>query len=105
MFDKIEKVLEENVRPILLSHEGNVKIVNFKEGILKIRLTGQCSGCPSAQITTEEVIATKVKEKIPEIKEVILVNQVNDELLDMAKRLLNHQEIVDSGRKTCENRN
>lgn len=100
MLDKIEKVLEENVRPVLLSHEGNVKVVDFEEGILKVRLTGQCSGCPSAQITTEEVIAAKVKEKIPEVKEVILVNQVNEELLDMARRLLSHREILDSGRKS-----
>lgn len=91
MLEKIEKVLEEKVRPALLDHEGNVQIVSFEDGILKIRLTGQCSGCPSAQITTEELIAKKVMDEIPEIKDVVLVNEVSPELLEFAKKLLNHQ--------------
>ena len=92
MLENIEKVLEEKVRPQLLSHEGNVKIVEFtEEGILKIRLTGQCSGCPSAQITTEELIAKTVMDEIPEVKDVVLINEVSPELLDFAKKLLNHQ--------------
>lgn len=91
MLENIEKVLEEKVRPALLDHEGNVQIVSFEDGILKIRLTGQCSGCPSARITTEELIAKKVMDEIPEIKDVVLVNEISPELLEFAKKLLNHQ--------------
>ncbi len=92
MLDKIEKVLEEKVRPRLLEHEGNVQIVELTEdGILRIRLTGQCSGCPSAKITTEELIGSAVMEEIPEIKDVVLVNEVSPELLEFARKLLNHQ--------------
>ena len=53
IIEKIEAVLEEKVRPSLLAHEGNVQILEFTDGILKIRLTGQCAGCPSARLTTE----------------------------------------------------
>lgn len=90
MKEKIEKVLEQDVRPILLAHEGNVKMVGYDavKGILKVRLTGQCAGCPSAQITTEEVIAQKVKCRLPEINQVILVNEVSEELISMAKNIL-----------------
>lgn len=91
MLEKIEKVLEEKVRPALLDHEGNVQVISFEDGILKIRLTGQCSGCPSAQITTEELIAKKVMDEIPEVKDVVLVNEISPELLEFAKKLLNHQ--------------
>lgn len=86
----IDTVLEEKVRPQLLAHEGNVQIVSFEDGILRIRLTGQCSGCPSAKITTEELIAHVVMNEIPEIKDVILVNEVSPELLEFAKKLLKH---------------
>ena len=82
MLEKIEKVLEEDVRPKLLAHE--------KDGILKVKLLGHCSGCPSAIVTTEEIIAETVKEKIPEVKDVVLVQEVSDDLIDMAKKLLNH---------------
>ena len=73
MIERIEKVLEQDVRPSLLSHEGNVQIVSYEEKskILRVRLTGQCSGCPSAQLTTEEVIEKAVKEKIPEVEQVM----------------------------------
>lgn len=90
MLEKIEKVLEEDVRPKLLAHEGDVEIREFKEGILKVKLLGHCSGCPSAIVTTEKIIAETVKEKIPEVKDVVLVQEVSDDLIDMAKKLLNH---------------
>ena len=88
MIERIEKVLEQDVRPSLLSHEGNVQIVSYEEKskILRVRLTGQCSGCPSAQLTTEEVIEKAVKEKIPEVEQVLLVHEVSSELLDMARK-------------------
>jgi len=91
---EIEEVLERDVRPVLMSHEGDVRLVSYENGILKVRLTGKCSGCPSAQLTTEEVIAKTVKGKVPEVQEVILVNQVSEELLDMAKKLLSHRSLA-----------
>ena len=91
MIKQIEKVLEEKVRPSLLAHEGNVQIVEYQEGVLKIRLTGQCSGCPSAQLTTEELIGKTIMGELPEVKDVVLVNEVSPELLDFAKKLLKHQ--------------
>ena len=51
-------------------------------------LTGKCSGCPSAQLTTEELISATVKEHIPAIEDVILVSGVSDELIAQAKALL-----------------
>ena len=69
MLREIEKVLEEDVRPYLLEHEGNVRISEYKEGILKVRL---------------------VKKKIPEVKDVVLVNEVSDDLIEMAKKLMSH---------------
>lgn len=86
----IERVLDTYVRPSLASHQGNIVIVGYTDGVLRIRLTGKCSGCPSAQLTTEECIAAAVKEHIPQIKEVILVSGVSDELIAQAKQLLQH---------------
>lgn len=90
MLKEIETVLEEDVRPYLLEHEGNVQIEEYKDGILKVRLTGPCSGCPSAALTTEELIAEAVKGRIPEVKDVVLVNEVSDDLIAMAKKLMSH---------------
>ena len=91
MIKKIEDILENDVRPILLSHEGNVKILEYRDGILRIKLTGKCSGCPSANITNEEIIKKVVMDKCAEVKDVVLVNEVSPELIDMAKKILNHE--------------
>lgn len=93
MIENIEKVLEQDVRPTLLSHEGNVQVVSYDEETraLRVRLTGQCSGCPSAQLTTEEVIEKKIKEKLPMVEQVLLVNEVSQELLNFARKILNHE--------------
>lgn len=89
MITTIEKVMEEKVRPQLMHHEGNVEIREFtEEGILKIQLTGQCAGCPSARITTEEVIGKTIMEEIKEVKDVVLINEIDPELLDFAKMIL-----------------
>ena len=89
---EIEQVLETEVRPKLLQHQGDVQIVGWGDDrILKVRLTGKCSGCPSASLTTEEVIATAVKERIPQVKDVILVNEVSSELIELAKQLMHRR--------------
>ena len=90
MIERIDEVLEKKVRPALLSHEGRRADRRVRRWSLKIRLTGHCSGCPSARLTTEELIAAEVQKEIPEVKEVVLVNEISPELLDFARKLLNH---------------
>lgn len=89
MINKIESVLEQYVRPELLNHYGNVKVNSFKDGILEITLTGQCSNCPSANFTVENIIEKELNKYAPEVEKVVLVNSVSDELIDFAKRILN----------------
>lgn len=89
---EIEKVLDEEVRPKLLLHQGDVEIVAWKGEILQVRLTGHCAGCPSAMLTTEEIIETAVTKRIPEIRKVVLVNEVSEELIEMAKSLMGRRK-------------
>lgn len=90
MIKKIEEVLDRDVRPYLNSHDGDVVIIEYAKHVLKIRMTGMCSGCPSATLTTEELIASKVKAAIPQVEDVVLVTGVSDDLIDQAKAILNH---------------
>lgn len=90
MLEKVEKVLEEEVRPQLMRHEGDVKVVELEHNILKVKLLGKCSGCPSATLTTEEFIGDAIRRNIPQIQDVVLVNEVHPELIDMAKKILSH---------------
>ena len=91
LLEQIETVLNEDVRPTLAGHDGNVTVISCEKGILRIRLTGQCSGCPSASLTTEELVAAKIKARLPEIQDVILVSGVSDDLIAQAKAILSHK--------------
>ena len=71
MRDRIEKVLEEEVRPTLAMHGGDVELIEVTdEGVVKVRLTGGCAGCPSAQLTVIGVVEKAVKSRVPEVKKV-----------------------------------
>ena len=48
-------------------------------------------------MTAEELIAAEVQKEIPEVKEVVLVNEVSPELLDFARKLLNHDHGAQDG--------
>lgn len=89
MEGKIIKVLKEKVDPVLESHFGGANFVSFENGIVKVRLTGACSSCPSAQYTIEDVVKAILMEEIPEVKDVVLDTSVSQDLIDMAKKILN----------------
>lgn len=67
---KVEKTLEK-IRPALQRDGGNVELVEVDDqGIVKVKLTGACDGCPMAGITLKQGIERILKQEIPEVKEV-----------------------------------
>ena len=70
MKEKVQKVLEE-IRLMLQMEGGDVELIDVTEdGLVKVRLKGACSTCPMSTYTLKLGIEQKLKEKIPEIKEV-----------------------------------
>lgn len=86
--EQIEQVLDEEVRPYLHAHGGEIVSLGFADGEYRFRLLGQCSGCPSAYLTTESVVAKALEETLPQVKQVILVQAVSDSLLEQARAIL-----------------
>ncbi|MCK4326281.1 NifU family protein [bacterium] len=71
MQEEIEKVLSEQVRPMLATHGGDVELVEVADnGLVKVKLTGGCSGCPAAQMTLAGVVESAIKSKVPQVKKV-----------------------------------
>ena len=66
MKDRVQNALNE-IRPALQADGGDVELVDVVDGIVKVRLTGACGGCPMSQMTLKQGIKTYVKKKIPEI--------------------------------------
>lgn len=73
MKEKVKALLND-VRPNLQADGGDVELIDISEdGIVKVKLLGACSGCPMAQMTLKMGIEKYLKEKIPEVKEVVSV--------------------------------
>jgi len=72
MKEKVKQALEK-VRPLLQADGGDVEFVDYENGIVKVKLTGACSGCPFSQMTLSSGIEKSLKETIPEVKKVIAV--------------------------------
>ncbi len=72
--EKVEEALD-GIRPALQADGGDVALVDVDEenGVVKVQLQGACSGCPSAQITLVMGVERAIKEKVPEVKEVLSV--------------------------------
>ena len=74
MRDEVQSALDM-VRPQLQADGGDAEIVEVTEdGIVKLRLTGACGGCPMSKMTMKMGIERILKEKVPAVKSVEAVN-------------------------------
>jgi len=73
MKDKVQEAINQ-IRPGLQADGGDVELVDVTEdGVVKVRLVGACKGCAMSQMTLKLGIERFLKEKIPEVKEVVAV--------------------------------
>jgi Fe-S cluster biogenesis protein NfuA len=70
MREKVESVLN-SVRPSLRADGGDVELIDVKEGVVTVKLTGACGGCPMAAMTLKNGIERALKERVPGVKEVV----------------------------------
>ena len=65
--DKVETVLG-TIRPFLQRDGGDVELVDVSEdGVVTVRLTGACKGCPMSQVTLKNAVEKTILKELPEI--------------------------------------
>lgn len=69
-WDNVDLVLEE-MRPYLVQDGGNVVISEIDGPVVRLELVGECGTCPSSTQTMKMGLERKLKERIPEIQEVV----------------------------------
>ena len=70
---RIREVLEREVRPAVEMDGGDVVFVGFEDGQVRVSLVGACAGCPSSSITLRLAVEARLKEAVPEVREVVSV--------------------------------
>jgi Fe-S cluster biogenesis protein NfuA len=73
MKEEVQKAINI-VRPSLQADGGDVELVDVSaDGVVKVKLTGACHGCPMSQMTLKMGIEKIIKQQVPGIKEVVSV--------------------------------
>lgn len=73
MREEVEKALA-SIRPALQADGGDIELVNVGEdGIVRVRLTGACGGCPMSQMTLKMGVEKTLKKIVPQVTSVITV--------------------------------
>ncbi len=74
MKEQVEAVLAK-VRPTLQADGGDIELIDVKDGVVQVHLSGACSGCPMSQMTLKHGVEAALKAAIPEVKEVVPVQK------------------------------
>lgn len=88
LYRQVERLLEEQVRPMLRKHGGEARLVDCADGVVTVELLGACSGCPAADLSTTAMIEDTLRAALPEVRQVELCRTVSPDLLASARRIL-----------------
>jgi len=73
MLQKVQAALDQ-IRPMLQRDGGDAELVEVTpDGVVKLKLVGACGHCPMSQMTLKMGIEKRLKEMLPEVKEVISI--------------------------------
>jgi Fe-S cluster biogenesis protein NfuA/nitrite reductase/ring-hydroxylating ferredoxin subunit len=67
--ERVRRALDE-VRPYLESHGGDVELLAVDDGVVRLRMEGSCSGCPSSTVTLKLAIEEAIRKAAPDVEEI-----------------------------------
>jgi len=71
LLEAVEIIMAEEVAPALAAHGGGAKVTKVENAAVYVELQGGCKGCPGARMTMKNGIEALLKERLPEVREVI----------------------------------
>ncbi len=78
MFEAVKGVIEKEISPLLAMEGGSIELVSVEDGVVRVRLTGACAGCPMSQYTLVNFVEATLKDRVPGVKEVVAVDDFRD---------------------------
>uniref|UniRef100_A0A915ECN1 NFU1 iron-sulfur cluster scaffold homolog, mitochondrial n=1 Tax=Ditylenchus dipsaci TaxID=166011 RepID=A0A915ECN1_9BILA len=84
----IKELLESRIKPMVQEDGGDVLYAGFEDGILKLKLKGSCTGCPSSSVTLKSGIKNMMQFYVPDVKDVIEVQDEADKLVEREFEIL-----------------
>lgn len=78
----IKELLDTRIRPTVQEDGGDILFISFQDGIVKLKMQGSCSSCPSSVVTLKNGVQNMLQFYIPEV---VAVEEVTDDLEIMTK--------------------
>ena len=79
---RVRGALDE-VRPYLESHGGNVELLGIDDGVVRLRMEGSCSGCPSSAMTLKLAIEDAIQKAAPDVQDVVAEDEPRPALIQL----------------------
>ena len=70
---KVREILDNEIRPAVAMDGGDITFYGYEDGVVTLHLQGSCSSCPSSIMTLKMGVENRLKQAIPEVREVIQV--------------------------------
>ena len=67
----IESVLKDKVAPSVAAHNGEIKFISFHKGVVRLLLSGSCSGCAMSKATLQRGVEGILKHYVPEVQAIV----------------------------------
>lgn len=71
VIERIKEIIEKEIKPALQAEGGFIELVKVEDGNVYVKMGGACAGCPMSMYTLKNFVESSIREKVPEVKEVI----------------------------------
>jgi len=65
--ERVQQVIESRVNPAVAQHGGQISLVEVRDEVAYIQMSGGCQGCGMAQVTLKQGVERMLREHIPEL--------------------------------------
>jgi Fe-S cluster biogenesis protein NfuA len=87
MLEEVKSVIEKDIRPLLEMQGGSIELEGVDDdGVVKVRLTGACAGCPMSQFTLVNFVEATLKDKVPGVKQVVATDDAKARFEELLRR-------------------
>jgi len=80
----IKELLDTRIRPTVQEDGGDILYMGFEDGVVKLKMQGSCTSCPSSVVTLKNGVQNMLQFYIPEVVAVEQVFDKSDEASDEA---------------------
>jgi Fe-S cluster biogenesis protein NfuA len=67
----VQRVLDEGINPFVSQHGGAISVVDVKDRVVSVRMSGGCQGCSSASVTLRQGVERMLLEEVPDIERIV----------------------------------